>query len=56
MPISGGSNRGNPNQGVWNTMQGEIPTQGMSSNYLKPSMMQNKSQTPYTSQGHPNFY
>jgi hypothetical protein len=38
--MPGGSVGGNPNQGFWNTMQGEIPTQGMSSNYVNPSTMQ----------------
>jgi hypothetical protein len=54
--MPGGSTGGNPNQGFWNTMQGEIPTQGMSSNYLNPSMMQTSAQTPYTGQGNPGFY
>jgi hypothetical protein len=56
MPMPGGSTGGNPNQGLWNTMQGEIPTQGMSSNYVNPSTMQTSMQTPYTGQGHPGFY
>jgi hypothetical protein len=56
MIILGGLGGGIPNQGPWNTVQGEIPTQVMSSNYGNHSMMQNQLQTPFTGQGHYGFY
>jgi hypothetical protein len=37
-------------------MQGEIPTQGMSSNYGNQSAMQNQMKTPFIGQGHHGFY
>jgi hypothetical protein len=53
MPI--GSAGGIPFQGPWNTMQGEIPAQAMSSNFGSQSMIPQQMQFPYAGQGH-GFY
>jgi hypothetical protein len=54
--IPGGSAGGNLNQGFWNTMQGEIPTQGMSSNYSNSLMIQTSAHAPYIGQENLGFY
>jgi hypothetical protein len=53
MPI--GSAGGNPFQNLWNTTQGEIPSQPSTSNYGSQSMMSQQTQYPYAGQGH-GFY
>jgi hypothetical protein len=48
IPMSRGSFGRIPNQGPWNTVKGEIPTQGMSSNFRNQPEMQSQMKTPFT--------
>jgi hypothetical protein len=53
--MPGGSTGGIPNQGPWNTTQGEIHAHAISSNFRIELMMQQQTQFPFVGQGH-SFY
>jgi hypothetical protein len=56
IPMLGGSTWGILNQGPCNIVQGEIPTQPMSSNYRNQLTMETQAQAPFTRWGHHGFF